>query len=280
MTAMTQATPYYVPKEPGRWRALALAAAVHAALFAFLWIGVRWQNDVPVAIEAEVWSPQIKEAAPPPPPIVKPEPEVKPEPMVKETPKPIVDRPVAKPDIALEREKKRKEQKAREEEKLREQQRLEQQRAEQQKKLELAKKEAAEKKRKEQAEQEHLEKIRQDTLKRMLAQAGPATGSGDAPQTQGPRGSAEYAARVAAKIKSNTVFVVPDNLAGNPAVEYAVDLLPDGSIRRPIRKLRSSGVPGFDEAVLNAIEKSQPFPPDKSGKVPSGFNIVHRPKDQ
>ena len=33
--------PYVVPDEPGRWSALALAAAMHAALFAFLWIGIR-----------------------------------------------------------------------------------------------------------------------------------------------------------------------------------------------------------------------------------------------
>lgn len=271
MTAMTQATPYYVPKEPGRWRALALAAAVHAALLAFLWVGVRWQNDVPVAIEAEVWSPQTKEAAPVP----QPQPEVQPQPVVKEPPKPVLEHPhIAKPDIALEQEKKRKEQKVREDERLREQQR-----AELQKKQEIAKKEAAEKKRKEEADKQRIEKEHQETLKRMLAQAGPG-GTGDAAQTQGPRGNADYLARVGAKIKSNTVFAVPDNLAGNPAVEYAVDLLPDGSIRRPIRKLKSSGVPGFDDAVLNAIEKSQPFPPDKSGKVPSGFNIVHRPKDQ
>jgi colicin import membrane protein len=270
MTAMTQSTPYYVPKEPGRWRALALAAAVHAALLVFLWVGVRWQNDVPVAVEAEVWSPQIKEAAP----VAPPAPEVKPEPVVKEAPKPVVEQPIVKPDIALEQEKKRKEQKAREEE-----QKREQLRAELQKKQEQAKKDAAEKKRKELADEQRLDKERQETLKRMLTQAGPG-GNGEAAQTQGPRGNAEYLGRVAAKIKSNTVFVVPDNLAGNPAVEYAIDLLPDGSIRRPIRKIRPSGVPGFDDAVLNAIEKSHPFPPDKSGKVPSGFNIVHRPKDQ
>ncbi|HYD81758.1 MAG TPA: cell envelope integrity protein TolA [Paucimonas sp.] len=269
MTAIMQATPYQVPKEPGRWRALALAATVHAMLLALLWVGVRWQNEVPIAVEAEVWSPQIREAAPPP----LPEREIKPEPEVKPPPKPVDEPPpVAKPDIALEQEKKRKE--AREKEERKRQEQLEKARAE-----ELAKKEAADKKRKELAEQQRLEKARQETLQRMLAQAGPG-GSGDAPQTQGPRGNAEYLGRVAAKIKSNTVFPVPDNLAGNPAVEYAVDLLPDGSIRRPIRKIRPSGVPGFDDAVLNAIEKSQPFPPDKSGKVPSGFNIVHRPKDQ
>jgi colicin import membrane protein len=306
---MTDTTPYSVPKEPGRWRALTLAAVVHAALFALLWFGVRWQSETPVAIEAEVWSPQVREAAPRPQP--EPEPEIKPEPKpeVKPIPKPaeveppVVKPPVVKPDIALELEKKRKAQQQKEREQLA---RLEKQRAEdkrraedkqlaEEKRIEKEKADALAKKKREaddlkkqmadkKRQQELLDqalrnKARNEDLKRMMAQAGTG-GTGDAPKTQGSRGSAEYSSRVGAKIKSNTIFNVPENVAGNPAVEYAVELLPDGSIRRPIRKLKSSGVAGFDEAVLNAIEKSQPYPPDKSGTVPSGFNVIHRPKDQ
>jgi colicin import membrane protein len=99
---MTEATPYIVPKEPGGGRALVFAALVHAALFLFLWIGVTWQSETPVTIEAEVWDPVPREAAPlPEPPQVKaPEPE--PKPVVKEPPKPKVEEPpVVKPDIAL-----------------------------------------------------------------------------------------------------------------------------------------------------------------------------------
>ena len=285
---MSQATPYHVPKEPGRWRALLLAGAVHVGLLAFLWFGVRWQNETPVAVEAEVWSPQIREAAPPPQPESKPEPK----PEVKEAPKPapVVQPPVVKPDIALEQEKKRREkelqqreEELRAEKDRREKDRLakeEAARKQQQEEADRKKKELAEKKRKQEeaAVEAKLAQAREDNLKRMMAQAG--GGSGDAPQSQGPRGNADYLSRVGAKIRSNTIFSVPDNLANNPAVEYAVELLPDGSIRRPVRKIKSSGVPGFDEAVLNAIEKSQPFPADRSGKVPSGFNVVHRPKDQ
>lgn len=277
---MTAATPYFVPKEPGRWRALTLAAVVHAALVVFLWFGVRWQNEVPVAIEAEVWSPQVREAAPRP----EPEPEVTPEPqpMKMEIPKPVVIAPpVVKPDIALEQEKKRKVQQQQERE---EQARIEKDKtdklAKKKREAEDLKKAAADKKHKDEAETQRLAKARDEEMRRITGGVTGTGGTGTAPKTQGSRGNAEYAGRVGAKIKSNTVFNVPDNLPGNPAVEYAVELLPDGSIRRPIRKTRSSGVPGFDEAVLNAIEKSQPYPPDKSGTVPSGFNIVHRPKDQ
>jgi colicin import membrane protein len=284
---MTDAIPYTVPKEPGRWRAITLAALVHMALFTFLWIGVRWQNETPATIEAEVWSPQPQEAAPLPEPVKAPEPKPEPQPVVKEPPKPKeIEPPVAKPDIALEQEKKRKaeEKKKREEEErlAKEKKRLEEEKLaklkEEKEKAEKAKKEAAEKKRKqEEADAKMLAKMREAEMGRLAGTGG----SGEAPKSQGGRASAEYGAKIAAKIKSNTIYVVPENLAGNPAVEYAVDLLPDGSLRSMPRKLKSSGIAGFDEAVLRAIEKSQPFPrDDKTGSVPSSVTVSHKPKDQ
>nr|WP_314624690.1 cell envelope integrity protein TolA [uncultured Noviherbaspirillum sp.] len=338
---MKDATPYTIPKEPGGWRSFTLAVLVHLALLALLWIGVRWQNETPTAVEAEIWSPQAQQAAPKPQ--SEPEPVQPPPPpaRVVEAPKPQpapppVERPVEKPapnpDIALEQEKKRrlKEEKERREEEEREERaaqklaqekkeqadarkkelaraeadkerrleaererKLEQQaaqkrEAEEEKKRELA--EAAEAKRKQaeaekkraqaKAEAEAAEQRRVEDLARMTAQATGSGGSGQAARSQGPsRGDAGYAAKVAGKIRSNTVFNVPDELANNPAVEYAVDLLPDGSVRG-IRKVKGSGVPGFDEAVRRAIEKSQPFPPDNSGRAPSGFTVSHKPKDQ
>jgi colicin import membrane protein len=328
---MMDATPYSVPKEPGRWRAISLAVVVHLALLAFLWFGVRWQSETPAGVEAEVWSPQNHEAAPrpePPPAIEKkpepqPEPKPEPKPVVKETPKPPVVEPVREnPEIALEQEKKRKAQQERREreehekqaklkqqeqerEEKREQQvkkeRIEREKAEalakqkadtlaQQKAEAQAQKEkdaeqakktaaAAEKKRKQDAQDAAAaDKRRADDLKRMQAQAGTG-GAGSAPTTQGSRADSGYVDKVGARIKSNTIFNVPEGLAGNPAVEFAVELLPDGSIRA-LKKVKSSGVSGFDEAVQRAIGKSAPFPPDKTGRVPAGFNVVHHPKDQ
>lgn len=300
---MTDATPYIVPHEPGRGRAIVLAALVHAALLIFLWIGVQWQNETPVTIEAEVWSPQPREAAPLPEQVKEPEPvkapEPEPKPVIKEVPKPKVEEPpVAKPDIALEREKKRKaelEKKRLEDERLakeKEKKRLEDEKLAKLKleetkrlekeKVEKAKKEAAEKLRKqEEAETKMLAKMRDENMRRITGGVTGTGGSGDAPKSQGGRASAEYGAKIAAKIKSNTIYVVPENLAGNPPVEYAVELLPDGTLRSGPRKLKSSGIAGFDEAVLRAIEKSQPFPrDDKTGSVPSGVTISHKPKDQ
>lgn len=320
---MSDSTPYNMPKEPGRWRAILLATVVHAALFGLLWFGIRWQSETPTALEAEIWNPQQREAAPlpkpEPEPEVKPKPEPKPEPkpVIKEPPRPpVVEKPVEQPDIALEQEKKRIEEKKRlDEEKRKEkerqekarleeerQQKIAEQKAEEeriekekQEKLAAAKKKAeeeqlkkrlaaekaaAEKLRQEKIEAEKLaaEKRHQENLERMTAQAGTG-GTGTAPQSQGGRADSDYAGRVAAKIKSNTIFSISGGLNGNPAVEYEVQLLPDGSIRG-VRLVQPSGVPGFDEAVARAIQRSAPFPPDRSGRVPSSFNVIHKPKDQ
>jgi len=58
-----------------------------------------------------------------------------------------------------------------------------------------------------------------------------------------------------------------------------INLFPDGSLKGPVKKTKSSGNLAFDEAVEKAIDKSQPFPRDKSGEVPSSLTIVHRMKD-
>jgi colicin import membrane protein len=104
-------------------------------------------------------------------------------------------------------------------------------------------------------------------------------GSGAAPKSQSPgRADPDWESKISAKVYGNIVFIAPDNLADNPTAQFQVQLLPDGSIAS-IRKLKSSGVPGFDEAVQRAIEKSQPYPKDKTGRVPSSFTGTHKPKD-
>ena len=290
---MTEHSPYTVPKEPGRWRAITLAVVVHVALLVFFWIGIDWQNQAPVAVKAEIWDMQAKEAAPlPPEPEPTPQPKPEPKPIVKETPKaePIKPEP-PKFDIALEKEKKRKEQERKdklvEEEKDKKlklkaeqekQEKIDKQQAD--KKVELQKKVDADKKRQQdQRDAELSEKRRAEELRRMTGAIG-SGGSGQAAKSQGSgRADGAYADKIRAKIRSNTVFNVPAELSGNPQVEYDVELLPDGSLRGlHIRK--SSGIPGFDAAVKRAIERSQPFPPDQSGSVPGRLTVVHKPKDQ
>jgi len=310
---MSGSSPYQVPPQPGRWRAITLAVIVHLALVAFLWIGIHWQNKPPLVVEAEIWDPQIKEAAPLPPP--DPEPELAqptPQPQAETPPPKVEDTPVVKPDIALEKEK---EKKRKEQEKLAKLALEKQRKTEQDKqaKLELEKqakadrlkkekqdadkklaqqkeeadaqkkkdvdKLAAEKQQKQQAaDSKAADQRRLEETKRLLSQASSSSGgAGDAAKSQGPRGNPDYAQKLIAIIVRNTAFAVPPDLAGNPPVEYAVDLFPDGSVRS-IRLAKPSGVPGFDEAVLRAINKSQPFPADKDGKVPNSIFISHTPK--
>lgn len=305
---MSASTPHSVPHEPGRWRAVALAAVVHAALFAFLWFGIRWQNEKPLAVEAEIWSPNTQEAAPlvaqkipEPQPVQPPEKTLeKPAPV----PEPVVATPpAAKPDIALEQEKKRK---ARQEEQEREQlakkrhaqEILKEQQAqkeaahkqaEKEKEKEKEKALAQEKKRKQElakaalaAEDAELAKLRDENLRRMTGDSGSSAsgsgGAGTAAKSQGSRGDPGYGERIKAKIKSNTIFNVPSDLKGNPEAIYEVSLLPDGTIRS-LRLKKSSGVTGFDEAVKRGIEKSEPYPKDKSGEVPPSFELTYKPKD-
>ena len=316
---------YNIPKAPGRWRAITLALVMHVALFLFFWIGIRWQSETPLTVEAEIWDPQYKEAAPlPTPPQPEPDPVVQPpkpqpQPQPEPVPPKVIDEPkVEKPDIALEKEKKRKEEQEKQEkqekaDKLKaekekaerekkeqaekdkaDREKKEKLEAEKQKKLKEekqkeeeakkkadAEKQAADKKKQQQAaaDAKAAEQRRQEDLKRMMGQATSATGgTGTAEKSQGPKGSPDYANKLRAKIRSNTVF---DNsgVSGNPAGEYTVELFPDGSVRT-VRVNKPSGVPGFDEAVRTAIMKSQPFPADKDGKVPSSFTFTHYPKDQ
>lgn len=105
-------------------------------------------------------------------------------------------------------------------------------------------------------------------------------GAGDAEKSQGPRGDNSYSRKIAGLIKSHTI--IPQNdIAGNPFVEFLIELQPDGGLRGEPKMTKSSGIAAFDQAVKRAIEKSTPFPPHPStGKVPVTINITHRLKDR
>lgn len=255
-----------------QWQSFALAALVHLLLLAFLVIGVQWQSSETTAVEAEVWDMTTREAAP----LIAPEPvpeEVKP---VIEPPK-EVEKPVEKeePEIAIAQEKKRKQAEKDKQEELK---KAELKKAE----LELAKKKELEEKKRIAKEKAAQDKIFEENMRRLNGQVvkSGSGGLGDALKSTGNnRGDPSYNAKVAAKIKANTIYVVNDTSSNNPTVEFVIQLFPDGSLKGPIKKTKSSGVLAFDEAVEKAIEKSQPFPRDKSGEVPGSLNLVHRMKD-
>jgi len=308
---------YQVPPEPSRWPAIGMAVGVHALLLAFLVIGVSWQNNEPVSVEAEVWDLNAQEAAPkPPPPQPQPEPEPQPEtpppqPAPRVAPPPPVEQPAPpkQPDIALEREKKRKEelkQQKLEEQRQERERELAEQKAEEKKAKaladkqaqkeaekkaeELAKKEDAEKKKKaeklakekaQKLEDARLAKMRAEDLKRVQlavsANSG-SGGSGTAEKSSGPRRDSGYESAIRAKVKGNTAYAGDLNEPGNPTVTFHVDQLPTGEIMS-VRKTRSSGIAAFDDAVERAIKASSPLPKKKDGTVERSLEINFKMKD-
>jgi colicin import membrane protein len=289
-----QVIPYTIPPEPHQWRSVGLALLVHLALLAFLWVGVSWQSLTPTTVEAEIWDPKSRDAAPPPPEPVpeppKPAPEPKP-PAPQVAPEPPKAK-LADPDIALEQEKKRKQEKERErlaEEKLAEekQKREEQEKkqaAEEQKrqkeeqalkdkkKLEeeqKRKQEAAaaeEQRRKQEQAAEKPKKVRSaEDLDRILSQAGDGE-AGTADKKSGAAGSA-CELYIGKTVKSNTSF--PD-MPGNPVVTVGIQLTANRMLD-VVKVVQPSENVAFDKQVERGLRKSGQFPAD----CPRDFTYSH-----
>jgi colicin import membrane protein len=303
MNAHSARMEFAPPPTPGLMRALGLAILAHALLLAVLTMGVQWKRDaLPVTVEAELWSALPVQAAPkapdplPPPP--EPEPEVKPVTKVAPPPEPVAPPKGPDPSIAIAKEKARLQK-----EKQLEQDRLElekrQKDAIKAKKLqdekqarETAQREKEARDKKQQQEQQKLQSAKTDAdakkvaelrklqIERMNRMADQATGSGDAnatgsaKQSSGP--SASYAGRIVARIKPNITYT--ESINGNPVADVEVRTSPDGTIIS--RKLiKSSGVKSWDDAVINAIDKTEKLPPDVDGRVIPSLTLGFRPKD-
>ncbi|NVM90747.1 cell envelope integrity protein TolA [Variovorax sp. SG517] len=292
------------PPQRGTGRALVLALIAHGLLIAALTWGVRWRSDADEgAVDAELWSSTVQQAAPrlqappaptpvpaPPPPAPAPPP-----PPAAKAPEPA---PAPKaPDIALEREKKLKEQKEQQERELERQQQQKKkelearQRAEDEaeRKKEQQKKLAEQKKQQEaeakQAEQKKAEAAakqaaadRAAALKRMQGLAG-ASGADDSKGTalrsSGP--SSGYAGRIAAAVRPNITFPDADTVNGNPAAEFEVSLAPDGTIVG-VKLSKSSGLPGWDDAAERGLRKTDKLPRDTDGRIFPSLIVTLRPK--
>lgn len=162
------------PPQRGTPRAVALALVAHALLIAALTWGVNWRREAENdAVEAELWSTTVQQAAPravapvPVPPTPTPTPAPPPPPPPPPPPqavRPPEPTPAPKaPDIALEREKKQKELKEQKEREL-------EQQAQQQKKLEAQKKAAQEKREAEARERAEEEADRKKEEQKKLAE--------------------------------------------------------------------------------------------------------------
>jgi colicin import membrane protein len=288
MTAITARIEFAPPPTQGLLRAFGLAIVAHGLLLMVLTLGVQWKRDpVPITVEAELWSALPVQAAPPAPPEPTP---VPPEPVP--VPKPIVaplapPPPGPDPSIAiaqekarllkqkqlekLEQEKRQKDAKEARERELRDKLARDEKRQLEQHRVQTAKSEADAKK---------LAEMRKQQIERMNRLAGQTVGSGapesigTAKQSSGP--SATYAGRIAARIKPNITYT--DLIVGNPAADVEVRTSPDGTIIS--RKLvKSSGVKSWDDAVLNAVDKTEKIPPDTDGRVIPSLILGFRPKD-
>ena len=320
------------PPAPGRLRAIGLAVLAHVLLIAALTWGVSWKREsISSPVQAELWSaiPQeaapalVEPVAPPPPPPPPPEPLPKlPQAAVQPPKAPKVaeppPEPVVDPQIAIEKEKKKKlekkkalaeaktkaeakaEAKAKSKAKAEEEAEAEAERQaalDKKKRLdakkteatkleakkaadELAKKTAADKKTKEAlaAKEEAALKSGRDAQLKRMAGLAGATGGESATGTA--KQSSGPSAGYGGRViaKIKPNIVFTDDISGNPVATVEVRTSPDGTIIG--RKLiKSSGVKPWDDAVLRAIDKTEILPRDLDGRVPSSFEINFRPKD-
>ncbi|SPA40532.1 conserved hypothetical protein; putative exported protein [Cupriavidus taiwanensis] len=250
----TAAYPYQPVRERRTLTCFLLALLMHLLLGALLYYGVRWRNAVPTGVAAELWEPVPEATAP--------EPAVKPAPV----PQPVEEEDA---DISLQ-EKQRKDRRA-EREAAQARQRESQARAE------AARKEAQRKATEAQRQASNAE--RQAELARLRAQAGGAgaTSNTGAGSGSSARPSSGYAERVRQRVKPNIIF--NEDVAGNPAAVVAVHMAPDGSLLST-RLAKSSGNAGWDNAVLRAVQRSDPLPRDSNGVAPSNILITFWPRDE
>ena len=263
---------------------MVLALLVHGLLMLALTWGIRWQDqDQNLSVEAELWSsipqPVAAKGNTPEPVEEVVEPDPQPEPPPPPPPKPVKEvaptKTVVDPQIAIDKLKKKEaEDKAREEEKAKRDAKLKEandKKAEKAKELEKRKAE----------ENQRAEERRIEDIKRLQGQAestGAATDKGKALKAAGP--SASYLGRLRARIKPNITF--PDAqlqaVVGNPAAEVVVICSPSGQIIGKKLKV-SSGNDAWDQAVLNAVEKTGILPRDENGNMPSEITFSFRPRD-
>jgi colicin import membrane protein len=238
----------------GMGRAFMLAFAVHAVLLAVMFFGVRMQNRPGDTVTVELWeappppppAPVVEAPKPPPPKVEAPKPE--PEPEVKK-PEIVEKAPPPKPKPKPEAKPKPAPQEDIEKILMREQVAMEQQ------KLNEERKRADEARRKAESEK---------TAQQLAA-------------TARSRALAQWTDKISAKIRGN--IVRPQDITGNPEAIFDVAILPSGEILT-VKKRKSSGHAGYDEAVERAIYKSSPLPlPDQPNLFQRNLELKFRPFD-
>ena len=250
-----------------------LALLVHALFVAVLVLGVSWQRHPdPAPLVAELWSdiPQpatVTEVTPPQP--VTPEPpaqpapaptlappRVEPAPAPRPEPKPVLPATPSAADIAL---KKKKEKAAQEAKRQADQQKREKMLAEQLR----------------QERQEALKEERNDAKLRADAEVRRRQAEQLAQNARAAQAAAvdRYKLAIINKIRGNTE--VPEGVQAGLTLEVDVTILPDGGVLEPVRIVKSSGDPRYDQAVLRGILRSQPLPLPSDVALRQLFRVTH-----
>jgi colicin import membrane protein len=125
------------------------------------------------------------------------------------------------------------------------------------------------------AEADARYKAQMDRMMGMAGASGDAKATGTALKSSAP--SANYGGRIIGRVKPNIVFA--DDLPGNPEALVEFRTAPDGTIVGTPKLLKSSGVKAWDEAVINAILKTEVIPRDTDGRVPPVIQMTFKPKD-
>jgi len=261
--------------------------------------------------------PEVETPPPPPPPVAAPEPKVDPreaeialerkKAKLKEEKEKAAAEERRKQEQKEREEEKREQEKEKDRQKQKEKEKAEKLEKEKADKLEKEKKDKAEKEKAEKAEkaaQEKAEKdkadkkaaaekaekakkaaadkaaadkARADNLNRMMAQAGNGT-TGTAEKATAPRKDSGYVAALTSKIKGNIAYSGSTDVPGNPRAVFKIEQLPTGDIIS-VRKIKSSGLPAYDSAVENAINKSSPLPKKKDGTVERQIELIFEMKE-
>jgi colicin import membrane protein len=232
-------------REPALLRSFMLAAAMHAGLIALMVLGVHFQSHPPATVEVELW-----DTSPPPPqvelkPVVKPEPPPPP-------PKVEPQKPLAKPDIAVQKKPEPKPKAKPEPKRDRDfEKRMREQLAMEQRAVAV-----------------QDEQRRERELKDLIAKREADARS---------RALAAWTDKIRSKIRGN--IILPRDIPGNPEAVFDVALLVTGEVLS-VKQTRSSGYPVYDEAVYRAILKSSPLPkPDNPALFERRLELRFHPRD-
>ncbi|MFN3397058.1 MAG: TonB family protein [Sulfurimicrobium sp.] len=252
-------------------KAGALALLVHLLFLGLMIFGVSWHNDEPAAVEVALWSALPSAAPTPVPPHPQPEPRAEHKVEPKPAPKPKAPKPEPQPETRPDKaEIELKAREARQKEEAQKKLKLKEEALEQQK--EKLRQEQEKREQEKKAQQERAEKLRQqqaqaqaDAEKALKAQAA-------ARNTAVQDMVGDFKSRIQAKIKSK--IILPPDLAGNPAAEFDVTLMPTGEVLN-LKLTQSSGSSAYDSAVERAIYKAQPLPLPPDPALFGAFRELH-----